>query len=303
MEQKQNDNLLITIVGPTAIGKTRLAIELANYYQTEIVSCDSRQFFKEMYIGTAVPEPDELMAAKHHFVQHKSIFEPYSVGDFERDAIALLEYLFENKNIVIMVGGSGLYADAVLHGLDSFPEVPEKIRTKLNALFQEKGIEYLQDKLKTYDPEHFQKVDIQNPQRMIRALEVCLASGLPYSSFLKKNKAQRPFKTIEIGLTASRDIVYQRINFRVEQMLEKGLLREAQNLFPHRKLNALQTVGYRELFDFFERKTSLNFAIEEIKKNTRRFAKRQYTWFNKNQKIRWFDYQTPVQEIIKDINI
>lgn len=303
MELKPNDNLLIAIVGPTAIGKTRLAIELAHHYQTEIISCDSRQFFKEMYIGTAVPEPAELMDVKHHFVQHKSIFEPYSVGNFERDAITLLGHLFENKNVVIMVGGSGLYADAVLHGLDSFPEVPEKIRTKLNTHFQENGIEYLQQKLKTYDPEHFQKVDIQNPQRMIRALEVCLASGLPYSSFLKKNKTQRQFKTIEIGLTASRDIVYQRINTRVEQMLEKGLLCEAQNLFPHKKLNALQTVGYRELFDFFERKTSLDCAIEEIKKNTRRFAKRQYTWFNKNQKIRWFDYQTPVQEVIKGINI
>lgn len=290
--------LLISIVGATAIGKTRLAIDLAKHFRTEIISCDSRQFFKEMQIGTAVPEPAELEQVRHHFIQHKSIFEPYSVGDFERDAINLLSQLFENQEVVIMVGGSGLYADAVTNGLDDFPEVSEEIRNNLNEEYQKKGISFLQEMLKKLDEEHFSRVDTQNPQRMIRALEVCLASGKPYSSFLKKNVSERTFQTITIGLTADRNTVYQRINQRVDQMLEKGLIAEAQKLIPHKKLNALQTVGYRELFDFFEGKTSLSFAIEEIKKNTRRFAKRQYTWFGKNKETQWFDYQEDINQII-----
>lgn len=290
--------LLISVVGPTAIGKTRLAIDLAKYFQTEIISCDSRQFFKEMKIGTAVPEPAELEQVTHHFIQHKSIFEPYSVGDFEREAIHLLSQLFENQEVVIMVGGSGLYADAVTNGLDDFPEVSEEIRNNLNEEYQQKGISFLQEMLKKLDEEHFLRVDTQNPQRMIRALEVCLASGKPYSSFLHKNTPQRTFQTLTIGLTSDRDTVYQRINQRVEQMLEKGLIAEVQKLIPHKKLNALQTVGYRELFDFFEGKTSLSFAIEEIKKNTRRFAKRQYTWFGKNKETQWFDYQYDINQII-----
>ncbi|MFK8298254.1 tRNA (adenosine(37)-N6)-dimethylallyltransferase MiaA [Capnocytophaga cynodegmi] len=299
---KEYDNLLITIVGPTAIGKTSLAIELAKQFDTEIISCDSRQFFKEMKIGTAVPELTELEAVKHHFIQHKSIFEPYSVGDFERDAIRLLDELFENKKVVIMVGGSGLYADAVIKGLDEFPEVPEEVREELNQKYLQNGIEFLQEKLKKLDFEQYSRMDTQNPQRLIRALEVCLASGKPYSSFLNKKQVIRNFSNIEIGLTADRDIVYQRINMRVEQMLEKGLLREVQELIPYKNLNALQTVGYKELFNFFEGKYSLDFAIEEIKKNTRRFAKRQYTWFSKNQNIKWFDYQCDVLDVLKEIN-
>ncbi len=297
----ERNKLLITVVGPTAIGKTRLAIALAQHYQTEIISCDSRQFFKEMYIGTAVPEPFELKSAKHHFIQHKSIFEPYSVGDFERDALVLISKLFENKDVIIMVGGSGLYADAVIKGLDEFPEVSEEIRRELNEKYAQEGIEYLQKKLKELDIKQYNQMDTQNPQRMIRALEVCLASGQPYSSFLNKNQNKRFFKNIEIGLTADRKLVYQRINDRVEQMLEKGLLYEAQDLLPYKNLNALQTVGYRELFRFFEGYGSLDFAIEEIKKNTRRFAKRQYTWFHKNKEILWFDYQIAVEEVVKTI--
>ncbi len=297
----EHNKLLITIVGPTAIGKTRLAIALAQHYQTEIISCDSRQFFKEMCIGTAVPEPFELESVKHHFIQHKSIFEPYSVGDFERDAIALLSQLFKNKDVVVMVGGSGLYADAIIKGLDEFPEVSEEIRKRLNEKYAQEGIEYLQKKLEKLDIEQYNRIDTQNPQRMIRALEVCLASGQPYSSFLNKNENKRFFKNIEIGLTADRELVYQRINDRVEQMFEKGLLCEAQDLLPHKNLNALQTVGYRELFRFFEGYSSLDFAIEEIKKNTRRFAKKQYTWFHKNKNILWLDYQIAVEEVVKTI--
>ena len=287
--QKKNKKILLTVVGPTAIGKTSLAIDLALHFGTEIISCDSRQFFKEMSIGTAVPSSEELAQVKHHFIQHKSIFDTYSVGDFERDAITLLKELFKQHNVVIMVGGSGLYADTVVYGLDDFPEVSPEIRNELNELYQKQGITYLQTRLKDLDPIQYTQIDVQNPQRMMRALEVCIASGKPYSSFLNKKETLRDFTNITIGLTAEREVVYNRINERVELMLEKGLLIEAQTLFPHKKLNALQTVGYRELFNFFEGKTSLDFAIEEIKKNTRRFAKRQYTWFHKNKDINWFE--------------
>ncbi|GIM60735.1 tRNA dimethylallyltransferase [Capnocytophaga canis] len=290
---------LITVVGPTAIGKTRLAIALAKHFNTEIISCDSRQFFKEMSIGTAVPNSFELEQAPHHFIQHKSIHEPYSVGDFERDAIELLNQLFEKQNIVIMVGGSGLYVNAVTQGLDDFPEVSSAIREELNQNYAQQGIGYLQELLKKLDFQQYQKMDIQNPQRMIRSLEVCLASGKPYSSFLKQTEIKRNFSVIEIGLTADRDIVYDRINQRVELMLEQGLLCEAQNLYPYKHLNALQTVGYRELFDFFDCKCSFDFAIEEIKKNTRRFAKRQYTWFRKNTNVQWFDYKVDIRDVFE----
>lgn len=290
---------LLSVVGPTAIGKTSLAIALAQYFQTEIISCDSRQFFKEMSIGTAVPSVEELLTVPHHFIQHRSIFDTYSVGDFEREAISLLSELFQKHQVVVMVGGSGLYANAVWYGLDDFPEVDESIRITLNIQYQTQGLAFLQEKLRTLDPLQYNQMDVQNPQRIIRALEVCLASGRPYSSFLSQKQIQRPFENLMIGLTAPRELVYQRINDRVEQMLEAGLLIEAQKLLSLKHLNALQTVGYRELFDFLEGKTSLEVAVEEIKKNTRRFAKRQYTWFNKNEQIHWFDCQSSVETIIE----
>ncbi len=301
--QVKSKKTLITVVGPTAIGKTRMAIDLARHFGTEIISCDSRQFYKEMTIGTAVPTPTELAMAKHHFIQHKSVTEVYTVGDFERDALLLLNQLFIQQDVVVMVGGSGLYVNAVLYGLDDFPEVPEAIRQQLNAEYETEGIVSLQAKLQQLDPQQYAQMDINNPQRMIRALEVCLASGQPYSSFLKKKDINRDFNSIIIGLTADREVVYQRINDRVEQMLESGLLIEAQNLFPYRDLNALQTVGYQELFAFFERKMSFADAVEEIKKNTRRFAKRQYTWFNKNKEIQWFSYTTEVAQLLKNSTI
>lgn len=293
---------LISIGGPTAIGKTKLAIALAQYFKTEIISADSRQFFKEMKIGTAVPTDEELQQAPHHFIQHKSIFENYSVGDFERETIKLIDNLFKINNIVVMVGGSGLYSNAVINGLDDFPEIPPQIRNTLNTDFQNFGISFLQQKLQQIDPEQYNQMDNQNPQRLIRALEVCLASGKPYSSFLNQTSKKQNFIPIEIALKADREIVYQRINQRVELMLHNGLLCEAQKLYPHKYLNALQTVGYRELFDFFNRKTNLREAIENIKMNTRRFAKRQFTWFNKNKNIQWFDYQEDINEIITYIN-
>ena len=295
----KHKKILLSVVGPTAIGKTRMAIALAQHFGTEIISCDSRQFFKELSIGTAVPSPYELAQAKHHFIQHKSIFEPYSVGDFERDAISLLNTLFRTHDVVVMVGGSGLYANAVLSGLDDFPETDEQIRKELNAQYKAEGIVFLQQKLKTLDPVQYEKIDTNNPQRMIRALEVCMVTGKPYSSFLNKKETVRDFESIQVGLTAEREVLYNRIDERVEQMLEGGLLIEAQDMFRHKELNALQTVGYKELFAFFEEKASFGFAIEEIKKNTRRFAKRQFTWFHKDSSIHWFDYRTTVEEVLQ----
>lgn len=295
------DKWLISIVGPTAIGKTSLAIKLAQYFDTEIISADSRQFFKEMEIGTAVPSKEELAAAKHHFIQNISIFDNYSVGDFERDAIALLNKLFTENDIVIMVGGSGLYIDAITKGLDKFPEVDPKIRVQLNELLKEEGIMVLQEKLSHLDSDYYQKVDIENPHRLIRALEICLGTGRPFSSFLNQEKDQRDFKTLSLGIDADRDIIYDRINKRVDFMVEAGLVEEAKSLEAHKSLNALQTVGYRELFKYFEGEWTLDFAISEIKKNSRRFAKRQLTWFKKNEETMWVNYQDDIQDIIEKI--
>jgi tRNA dimethylallyltransferase len=294
-------SLLICVVGPTAIGKTYLSIELAKAFNTEIISADSRQFYKEMSIGTAVPSKEELAEAPHHFIQNINITENYSVGDFERDAITLLKTLFKKHNIVIMVGGSGLYVDAVVNGLDSFPEVEDEIRSQLNQEFQEKGIEFLQGELKKVDPAYFKEVDINNHQRVIRALEIYRCSGKPFSSFRKNKKTQRDFETLYIGLQAERAIVYERINQRVDIMVKDGLVKEAEELKEFKDLNALQTVGYRELFNYFEGKLPLEEAISEIKKNTRRFSKRQNTWFKKNPNIYWFDYKTNTSEIINFI--
>jgi len=300
-------NYLITIIGPTAIGKTALSIALAQHFGCEILSCDSRQFFKEMKIGTAVPNDEELAAATHHFIQNKTIFESYSVGDFEQEALAKLDELFQKNNVQIMVGGSGLYVDAVLKGFDEFPEIDASIRTEINAKYDILGIEYLQDQLQKLDSEYFTKLStenpqtLQNPQRMKRFVEVCLGTGKPYSSFIGKRKNIRNFTPILIGLEADRDKMYERINQRVDLMLNEGLLEEAKNLYPNKQLNALQTVGYRELFDYLDGKTTLDFAIEQIKMNTRRFAKRQITWFKRTENVLWFDYLTDKKEIIQSI--
>lgn len=298
---KNTKNTLITIVGPTAIGKTALSILLANHFKSDIISCDSRQFYKEMTIGTAVPEKEELAAAKHHFIQNRSIFEDYNVGSFERDTLKKLDNLFTENPIQIMVGGSGLYVDAVLKGLDYFPEVDPKIREKLTAELNEKGIEILQEKLKELDIETYNTIALDNPHRIMRALEVCIGSNTPYSTFKNKPKAPRNFNVIKIGLNADREIIYNRINQRVDIMLENGLLEEAKNLYVNKNLNALQTVGYRELFSFFDGNFTKEFAISEIKKNTRRFAKRQLTWFRKDESTLWFDYQTNKNKIIANI--
>ncbi len=301
--------LLICVVGPTAIGKTALSISLAKAFSTEIISADSRQFFKEMSIGTAVPSTDELDAVPHHFIHSKSIFDDYSVGDFESEAIDLITLKFnpvepdqQKLSTLILVGGSGLYVDAVVKGLDEFPEVPIEIREKLNSDLRVFGITKLQEKLRQVDEAYFSKIDIHNPHRIIRALEIYVATGRPYSSFLNKNSVTRNFETIFIGLTAQRETIYNRINARVDQMIDSGLVDEARVLYGNRERNALQTVGYRELFAYFDGIISKEEAVLEIKKNTRRFAKRQQTWFKKNPAIHWFDYQTDHSEIIAFIN-
>jgi len=299
---------LITIIGPTAIGKTSLSIVLANYFKCDIISCDSRQFFKEMTIGTAVPSKLERAAANHHFIQNKSILENYTVGDFEKEAIAKLEELFLTNDYAILVGGSGLYVDAILKGFDQFPEIDPTVRSDINAKYEKLGIGYLQQKLEVLDPDYYTTITeenpqtLQNPQRMMRFVEVCAGSGKPYSSFLNQKQNSRQFTPILIGLEADRKIIYNRINQRVDIMINEGLLAEAKDLFAHKELNALQTVGYRELFSYFNREISLDFAIEEIKKNTRRFSKRQLTWFKRNENTKWFDFETPYEKIIEYLN-
>jgi tRNA dimethylallyltransferase len=298
---------LITIVGPTAIGKTSLSIALAQHFKCEIVSCDSRQFFKEMTIGTAVPNEEELQSAQHHFIQNKSIFENYTVGDYEKEALIKIEELFHKSNFVILIGGSGLYVDAVLKGFDEFPEIDPAVRSEVNLNYEKLGINYLQEQLKKSDPEYYQKITLENPQtllnpqRMMRFTEVCLGTGKPYSSFLNQKKNNRNFNSVLIGLDAERQIIYDRINQRVDIMMSQGLLEEAKVLYPNKSLNALQTVGYRELFSYFDKEFSLPFAIEEIKKNTRRFSKRQLTWFKRNENTKWFDYATDRKQIINYI--
>ena len=254
-----------------------------------------------MQIGTAAPTVEELAQAKHHFIHHKSIEDSYNVGAFEKEAIATLDILFKEHDVVILVGGSGLYVDAVTKGLDYFPEVHKSIRERLNLELAEKGLETLQQQLKILDIEAYNTIAIDNPQRVIRALEICIGSGKPYSSFLNKDKNKRNFKTITVGLSADRDIIYNRINKRVDIMMVEGQLEEAKSLQDKQHLNALNTVGYKELFNYFNGEWTLEFTIEEMKKNSRRFAKRQLTWFKRNDGTLWFDYKIEWTRIISEI--
>lgn len=300
MQNLSHPKTLISIVGPTAIGKTNLAIQVAKHFNCEIISCDSRQFFKEMKIGTAVPSDDELAEVKHHFIQNISIHEIYSVGDFERDGLKFLDNYFQTNDVCVMVGGSGLYEKAITVGFDQFPDVDPSIRETLNKELEEFGIEKLQEELKNKDLAYFNEVDIQNKQRVTRALEIIRGTGKPFSSFRNQNTNPRPFNIVKIGLELPREEMYDRINRRVDIMINEGLLDEAKQLYPLKELNALQTVGYRELFEFFDDNFTQEFAIEEIKKNTRRFAKRQMTWFKKNEQVKWFsplDHKNIIQHI------
>jgi tRNA dimethylallyltransferase len=280
---------LIVITGPTASGKTALAIGLATKLNTEIISADSRQFYKEMSIGTAKPSPVELSQARHYFIDSHTITEPFSVGDFERQGLAVIKNVFETHDTAIMVGGSGLYISAICEGFDDLPKASPDIRKKLNLAFQENGISYLQEKLKSADPVYYRQVDLNNPQRLIRALEVFENTGQPFSGYRKSVPTPRPFKCLKIGIDLPRDLLYSRINHRVDEMVKQGLVEEAKVLLPFRHNNALNTVGYTELFNYFDGKTDLETAIALIKQNTRRFAKRQMTWFRKDKEICWID--------------
>ena len=295
-----NSKRLLYVAGPTARAPA-MAIALAKHFDTEIVSCDSRQFYKEMTLGTAVPNSEELAAAPHHFIQQRSIRELYSVGDFQREALKTLKTLFKTKDTVILVGGSGMYADALIDGLDVFPEIDPQIRLDLNAKLHNEGIEALSRQLKKLDLTYYQKVDLDNPHRLIRALEVCLESGLPYSSFLGNKKAPDFFTTKKIVIQWKRQTLYQRINQRVDQIVAAGLEEEARKLYPNKDENALQTVGYREWFIHFDGTTDKATAIEEIKKNTRRYAKRQITWFKRYSDAVLVEGGGSVEEVLENL--
>ncbi|TDO03112.1 tRNA (adenosine(37)-N6)-dimethylallyltransferase MiaA [Sunxiuqinia elliptica] len=279
---------LIVVQGPTGIGKSNLSIQLAKHFNTEIISSDSRQLFKELSIGTAVPSPDELSQVPHHLIHSHSIHDDYNASRFETEALELIERLFSSHNQLIMTGGSMLYVDAVCKGIDFQPDVDPAIRESLVKDWEEKGIEHLRLKLKQLDETYYQQVDLKNPKRLIRALEVCLMTGKPYSSFRKETIKKRPFKIIKIGLNMDREALYSRINQRVDQMIAEGLEDEARKIYPFRHLNSLNTVGYKELFAHFDGAISLEKAIELIKRNTRRYARKQLTWLRKDEHINWF---------------
>ncbi len=281
-------NTLILITGPTASGKTEISVDLALMYGCDIISADSRQFYKGLSIGTAAPKKEDMASVCHHFVGFLPVTEYYSVSRFERDVMQLLPSLFEKNNRVIMTGGSGLYIDAVCNGIDDIPDVDTEIRNHYMAKLREDGVESLRKELRLVDPEHYNRVDLRNPRRIIRALEIFAATGRPYSSFLTREKITRDFKIIKIGLMPDRDMLHKRINARVDVMMKEGLLEEARSFHKLKEYNALKTVGYRELFDHFEGKISLEEAVSLIKRNTRRYARRQITWWSRDSEIKWF---------------
>ena len=282
-------NFLTVLLGPTGVGKTEISIEIAERTGTAIISADSRQFYREMRIGTAVPSEEQLKRVKHHFIQFLSVQEYYSASLYEMDVLNLLPQLFIKNNQVILAGGSGMYIDSVCSGIDDIPDVDPAVREKYTALYREEGIEGLRVALRILDPDHYTRVDLRNHKRIIRALEICETTGKPYSSFLKKEKRERDFRIVKIGLNRDRDELYNRINIRVDQMIKDGLEDEARKLYHLRHLNALNTVGYKEIFDHFDGTVSRNKAIELIKRNSRRYAKRQLTWWGKDKSIVWFE--------------
>ena len=284
---------LIVIVGATAVGKTDISIKLAQYFDTEIISADARQWYKETTIGTAKPTTNEMQGIVHHLVDCFEIEKPYNIGDFEKDALEILEDIFSRKDFAILAGGSGLYVRALCEGIDEMPEILPHLRQELNENFEKNGLSDLLLQLKNLDENYYNQVDKANPQRVIRALEVCLSTGKPFSFFRKNTTAKRPFNIIKIGLSRPRDELYTRIDARMDIMLTQGLLQEATLLYPKKHLNALQTVGYREIFDFLEEKYDWEECIRLLKRNSRHYAKRQLTWFQKDTQIKWF----PVEEL------
>ncbi|WHF51372.1 tRNA (adenosine(37)-N6)-dimethylallyltransferase MiaA [Chryseobacterium gotjawalense] len=293
---------LISIIGTTGIGKTKLAIEIARHFGTEIISGDSRQFFKEMNIGTATPSKEELAEVPHHFIGNLSVQDYYSIGQFEKDAIQKTVELFQKHDVVVLVGGSMMYEKVVIEGLHDLPEANEENQSKLEQLLEEDGIEKLQNILQILDPDYFNKVDKNNPRRLFRAIDIIWQTGKTYTENISAQMNHRDFEVIRIGLQAPREIIYDRINQRVDLMVENGLLKEAESLIPYKNNLALQTVGYSELFNYFDGTWTLDFALEEIKKNSRRFAKRQLTWYRKEENINWVNFENPVEESLSILN-
>ena len=294
---------LFSVVGPTGIGKTKLAIAIAKYFGAEIVSCDARQFFVEMPIGTAAPTEDELAQVKHHFIGNLSVVDEYSIGQYEKDALEKLEQLFQKYDNVVLVGGSGMYEKAVAEGLNNLPESNPENQKKLEQLFSEGGIEALQKLLKELDSAYYQIVDKENPRRLMRALDIIWQTGKTYMENIENPLVKRDFDVVRIGVSADREIIYDRINRRVDLMVQNGLLEEAKNLIPYKDKTALQTVGYTELFKYFSGEWELDFAISEIKKNSRRYAKRQLTWLRKLENIHWIKYDYTQEELEKLLEI
>ena len=295
------NNTLIYVAGPTCIGKTSLSIEIAKRLNTEVVSCDSRQFYKELKIGTSPPSREQLKEINHHFIHNKSILDDYSVGDYEQDAISTISNIFKNNNYTIMVGGSGLYADSVLYGIDEIPNVPRDIKNKLNIDFKTKGLVYLQKRLKEVDPEYYKSVDLKNPNRLIRGIGVYEVSGKRISSLWTNTKKRREFKSIIIIMKSNRDELYKRINLRVDEMIKNGLEEEVYLLKKLKGCNALNTVGYKEFFSYFDEELSREEAINKIKKNTRNYAKRQITWFKKYKNVIEYDIEDNTDNLLNKI--
>jgi len=292
---------LITISGQTASGKTNLSIRLAQDLNCSIISCDSRQFYKEMSIGTAVPSKLELSKANHYFIHHKSVKDNYTVGNFQNDALKLIENLFKKDDYIILTGGSGMYMDAIVNGIDKFPKIKLGVRELLNEKHNSGGILFLKNKLKELDPEYYDIVDVNNHRRLIRALEVCISTGKPYSSFLNKKNKKYDFESVNFGIKVDRELLYKKINYRVDKMISDGLIKEAKNLLNFKDLNPLNTVGYKELFEHFKGNLTKSQAIEKIKQNTRRYAKRQMTWL-KNKNLVWIENNVEIDEIKRFIN-
>lgn len=292
---------LITISGQTASGKTNLSIRLAQNLNCSIISCDSRQFYKEMSIGTAVPSKLELSKANHYFIHHKSVKDNYTVGDFQNDALKLIENLFKKDDYIILTGGSGMYMDAIVNGIDKFPKIKLGVRELLNEKHNSGGILFLKNKLKELDPEYYDIVDVNNHRRLIRALEVCISTGKPYSSFLNKKNKKYDFESVNFGIKVDRELLYKKINYRVDKMISDGLIKEAKTLLNFKDLNPLNTVGYKELFEHFKGNLTKSQAIEKIKQNTRRYAKRQMTWL-KNKNLIWIENNVEIDEIKRFIN-
>jgi tRNA dimethylallyltransferase len=293
---------LIIVLGPTGVGKSDVSIQLAKYYLSEIVSADSRQFFKELSIGTAVPSPEDLLVVRHHFIQNKSIHNYYNVSEYETEALRLIQELFKKVNPIILTGGSMLYLDTICNGIDDIPTVDPEIRDEVIRWYEANGIEALRQRLLKADPEYYQIVDLNNPKRMLHAVEVCQMTGKTFTSFRTRTVKKRPFRMIKIGINQDRKILYDRINERVLRMMAAGLLEEAKTVFPYRKLNSLNTVGYKELFSYLEGNCSLDEAIDLIQRNTRKYARKQLTWFRHDQNIVWFE-PDQLQKIIDYVDL